>query len=424
MSRQFAGAVFCLGGVTLAISGANLHAATYEVGPGKTYATIQAAVNAAKLADTSNASNSDYSGLVGGVAGGAPLPSSVNIVIYGGTYTEQVIIPFDPAGQKIQTKNDNWTLQSAPGETVWLNGGIEVGHGRDYGFIKGINIYQVEPDNPPAPGTRNKAFQFTSQDPFQGGNTGRGWTVSDLVIHGDQTAVGYEGYLQYGSTKFDHVTIYNMYAGVGNGYAAGTDFNNSIVANSLLYDISSGDSYNPSIDTQAHDSVIGAYDPNNDGAEGVHVLDYDAVVLNNAVGNPLFVSTDPNSAGFLRLDQDSPAANRATTAGLFTDGGFHSGARGIVLNGNTDFDGDVDLSDLSNLAANYGAPSGATWAMGDFDQDGDVDLSDLSAMAANYGSGEAQAFADFQSITGVPEPTTALFAGLGVFAAISARRRS
>jgi hypothetical protein len=70
--------------------------------------------------------------------------------------------------------------------------------------------------------------------------------------------------------------------------------------------------------------------------------------------------------------------------------------------GDTDFDGDVDLSDLSNLASSYGAPDGAEWALGDFDWDGDVDLNDLSSLASNYGLGEAQAFADFQLLTSVP----------------------
>jgi hypothetical protein len=71
--------------------------------------------------------------------------------------------------------------------------------------------------------------------------------------------------------------------------------------------------------------------------------------------------------------------------------------------GDTDLDGDIDLSDLSTLATNYGALSGSDWLQGDFDHDGDIDLSDLSNLAANYGQGEAQAFADFQSLASVPE---------------------
>jgi hypothetical protein len=55
--------------------------------------------------------------------------------------------------------------------------------------------------------------------------------------------------------------------------------------------------------------------------------------------------------------------------------------------GDLDGDGDVDLSDLSALLANYGTSSGANPEDGDLDGDGDVDLSDLSALLANYGAG-------------------------------------
>ena len=55
--------------------------------------------------------------------------------------------------------------------------------------------------------------------------------------------------------------------------------------------------------------------------------------------------------------------------------------------GDTDLDGDVDLSDLAQLLGYYGTDSGATWEMGDFDGDGDVDLSDLAELIGNYGYG-------------------------------------
>jgi hypothetical protein len=57
--------------------------------------------------------------------------------------------------------------------------------------------------------------------------------------------------------------------------------------------------------------------------------------------------------------------------------------QGVV--GDSDYDLDVDLSDLSNLSANYGKAAGAWWSEGDFNGDGDIDLNDLSTMAANYG---------------------------------------
>ena len=56
------------------------------------------------------------------------------------------------------------------------------------------------------------------------------------------------------------------------------------------------------------------------------------------------------------------------------------------IGGDSDFDGDVDLSDLGVLSTNYGMTSGAFWHNGDFDKDGDVDLSDLGVLSTNYGT--------------------------------------
>ncbi len=51
-----------------------------------------------------------------------------------------------------------------------------------------------------------------------------------------------------------------------------------------------------------------------------------------------------------------------------------------------DQDGQVGLSDLAQMLANYGMTTGATIDDGDLDGDGDVDLSDLAALLAEYGS--------------------------------------
>lgn len=55
------------------------------------------------------------------------------------------------------------------------------------------------------------------------------------------------------------------------------------------------------------------------------------------------------------------------------------------LDGDTNSDGVVNISDLSILAAHYGITSGATWSMGDFNNDGGVGLDDLAILAAHYG---------------------------------------
>jgi hypothetical protein len=87
---------------------------------------------------------------------------------------------------------------------------------------------------------------------------------------------------------------------------------------------------------------------------------------------------------------------------------YNTGYFAGIPGGDADLDGDVDLSDLGALATFYGQNAGMSWNDGDFDFDGDVDLSDLGVLATYYGGGQAQAYAAFQAMTGVPEPATAL----------------
>lgn len=78
-----------------------------------------------------------------------------------------------------------------------------------------------------------------------------------------------------------------------------------------------------------------------------------------------------------RLDPGSTPRLELEWSDLFTSGG---------IDGDLDHDGDVDLSDLAQLLANFGTTSGATYEDGDIDGDGDVDLSDLAALLANFGA--------------------------------------
>lgn len=57
-----------------------------------------------------------------------------------------------------------------------------------------------------------------------------------------------------------------------------------------------------------------------------------------------------------------------------------------TCHGDIDGDGDIGLSDLAQLLANYGIGTGMTYEDGDLDGDGDVDLSDLAALLAVYGT--------------------------------------
>jgi len=99
-----------------------------------------------------------------------------------------------------------------------------------------------------------------------------------------------------------------------------------------------------------------------------------------------------------------------------------------VLSGDTNFDNKVDVTDLGNLASNYGATSGATWAQGDFDYDGAINVTDLGDLASNFGAiggifstSATMSAAAMPSTASIPEPATS--AVLVVFVLANARRR-
>jgi hypothetical protein len=278
-----------IGAGTIVLSAVQgIHAAVYSVGVGETYSTIQAAVNAAAAVDNPSA------------PANVPPTSPVDIVVYSGTYTEAVSIPGDPS-DNFGSANDYWTIQAAPAATVWLDGGFTIGQNRELGTISGINVRQTS-------GT-GWAYDFSTA------NTVRDWTVENGIIYSDGTNAdgGVNGYVQYGTNNFDHMTIVGVGYGASAGYASTEIFSNSIFANIQNDAASGGEAIDHSIFyNNGADLSGGATDNGN----------------NLFATNPLFASTNPNSPDFLMLEPNSPAVGAASDSGLYA--GYDIGALGVV----------------------------------------------------------------------------------------------
>ena len=95
-----------------------------------------------------------------------------------------------------------------------------------------------------------------------------------------------------------------------------------------------------------------------------------------------------------------------------------------VTPGDCDQDGDVDINDLSALAAAWGTTAGAQWDDGDFDLDGDVDINDLSALATNWGVGTAggMSLGEAMADVAIPEPATLAVLLIGAATLLAPRR--
>ena len=75
------------------------------------------------------------------------------------------------------------------------------------------------------------------------------------------------------------------------------------------------------------------------------------------------------------------------------------------ISGDANYDGKVDINDLTIVLAHYGQ-TGMTWSQGDFNGDGKVDINDLTVVLAHYG--QTAGASGPGSAAGVPEPSALL----------------
>jgi len=98
--------------------------------------------------------------------------------------------------------------------------------------------------------------------------------------------------------------------------------------------------------------------------------------------------------------------------------------------GDTNLDGEVTVSDIIDLAGNFGIPN-ATWRDGDFNGDGQVTISDLIDALSNYGrlsptlpAALISPASAASSATAVPEPAGFAMAALAAMLMLRRRRTS
>ena len=86
----------------------------------------------------------------------------------------------------------------------------------------------------------------------------------------------------------------------------------------------------------------------------------------------------------------------------------------LAVEGDTDGDKDVDITDFNSLATNFD-PDGATaphsWTEGNFDGDNDIDITDFNVLASNFSP-------EGYGTSAVPEPSALLLTLLGLMQAV------
>ena len=113
----------------------------------------------------------------------------------------------------------------------------------------------------------------------------------------------------------------------------------------------------------------------------------------------------PVSTSIVRAGSESPqrAKPRPLSFGAFYN--MPAVVLKTVIVRRRQFDGKVDINDLTIVLAHYGQ-TGMAWAQGEFTGDGTVDINDLTIVLAHYGQ---TAGASAGGISAVPEPSAVLF---------------
>lgn len=173
-------------------------------------------------------------------------------------------------------------------------------------------------------------------------------------------------------------------------------------------------------DTNGHDQLStagaamldGALEVSATGFDGMRGQDYTIAVV-TAVSQSGTFSSEPAAGAHLGFGlfagdgQGGEVVSYDGTAVQFT--------YLAALEGDSDGDRDIDITDFNSLASNFdpdGNQSGSNdWTTADFDLDGDIDITDFNTLASHFAPG------GYAAANAVPEPSAML---LGVLACMGA----
>jgi hypothetical protein len=211
--------------------------------------------------------------------------------------------------------------------------------------------------NQSSPTVANCTFTGNSSSSGSGMRNANGSpTVTNCILWGDN---GTEIYTASGTPVVTYCDVQGGYSGTGN-----------IDGDPLFVDRVNGDYH-----LSAGSPCIDAAD--NDGMPP-DTLDLDD---DGDITEPIPIDLDCRLRCADRVDTPD-TGNPGVPGPPIVDMGVYE----YQCDGDLDGDGDIDLSDLAQLLANYGITTGACYTQGDIDLDTDVDLSDLAALLAVYGT--------------------------------------
>ena len=232
-------------------------AALLEVGPGKTYSTVQAAINDSQWSQVSYGNG-----------------TGDTIVVYEGTYTETVTI----------TDKRYLNIMANPGDKVVLQGTFNLHNATsatwsDWNTISGFYI-----DKTGASSGWAIRGQYARSNNFE-----------NLVIYGDGSgAGGVYSIASYGLNWLKNSTVYGVHSPYGHGHNSGLHVKDSIVA----FNAAGANNQNSGV-------VQYSNFYNNPNVPGWPSAIGDTTGSISA--DPLFYSVDPDSPYFLWLSTNSPS---------------------------------------------------------------------------------------------------------------------